>query len=34
MGLFMVKNQIEALGGQINIYSEENNGTTFTVKFG
>ncbi|MCE2994723.1 MAG: PAS domain S-box protein [Cyclobacteriaceae bacterium] len=34
IGLFMVKNQIEALGGQINIYSEENNGTTFTVKFG
>ncbi|MBI3218377.1 MAG: PAS domain-containing sensor histidine kinase [Bacteroidetes bacterium] len=34
IGLFMVKNQIEALGGEINIFSEENNGTTFTVKFG
>jgi len=34
IGLFMVKNQIEAMGGEINISSEENNGTTFTVKFG
>ncbi len=34
IGLFMIKNQIEALGGEINIFSEENNGTTFTVKFG
>lgn len=33
IGLFMIKNQIEALGGSIHIASEENNGTTFTVKF-
>lgn len=33
IGLFMVKNQIEAMGGEIIISSEENIGTTFTVTF-
>ncbi len=33
IGLFMVKNQVEAMGGEIIISSEENNGTTFTVTF-
>jgi len=33
IGLFMIKNQIEALGGEIFIESVENVGTTFTVKF-
>ncbi|MFM8914005.1 MAG: PAS domain-containing protein [Flammeovirgaceae bacterium] len=31
IGLFMIKNQIEAMGGEIAIESEENKGTTFTV---
>jgi PAS domain S-box-containing protein len=34
IGLFMIKNQIEALGGEITISSEENIGTVFTVKLG
>jgi signal transduction histidine kinase len=33
IGLFMIKSQIEALGGEITISSEQNIGTTFIVKF-
>jgi signal transduction histidine kinase len=33
IGLFMIKNQIEAMGGEISISSQENVGTTFTVNF-
>ena len=33
MGLFMIKTQIESIGGKINIQSEINNGTTFIVEF-
>ncbi|MCX8489896.1 MAG: PAS domain S-box protein, partial [Cyclobacteriaceae bacterium] len=33
IGLFMIKGQIEALGGEISISSEPNIGTTFIVKF-
>jgi PAS domain S-box-containing protein len=33
IGLFMIKSQIEALGGEIAISSEPNIGTTFIVKF-
>lgn len=33
MGLFMVKTQIEMLGGEISVISEENNGTEFIIKF-
>ena len=33
MGLFMIKNQIEALGGEINVESQVNIGTKFTVIF-
>jgi PAS domain S-box-containing protein len=33
IGLFMIKNQIEAMGGEITISSKENNGTTFFVNF-
>jgi PAS domain S-box-containing protein len=33
MGLFMVKTQVEALGGTIKIESEVNKGTTFTISF-
>ncbi len=33
MGLYMVKTQIEALGGSISIESVPNNGTTFTIEF-
>lgn len=32
MGLFIVKNQLEALGGSIAVESTEGEGTTFTVK--
>lgn len=32
MGLFMVKMQVERLGGKINIESEPGNGTTFTIE--
>lgn len=34
MGLFMVKTEVEALGGTINLVSEENKGTEFIIKFG
>ena len=33
IGLFMIKNQIEAMGGEISISSQENMGTTFYVNF-
>ncbi len=34
MGLYMVKTQVEALGGTISIKSEENKGTEFIIEFG
>jgi signal transduction histidine kinase len=34
IGLFMIKNQIEAMGGTIAVESEVNKGTTFIVNFG
>ena len=33
MGLFMVKTQVEMLGGKINVQSEVDKGTTFSIKF-
>lgn len=33
VGLFMIKNQLEAMGGEISISSKENEGTTFWVNF-
>jgi PAS domain S-box-containing protein len=33
MGLFMVKTQVETLGGKISVKSIENEGTTFTIEF-
>jgi K+-sensing histidine kinase KdpD len=33
LGLFMIKNQIEANGGKICVESEENKGIKFTIKF-
>ena len=33
IGLFMIKNQIEAMGGEISIQSQENLGTTFFYQF-
>lgn len=33
LGLFMTKNQIEAMGGCISVESQVNIGTTFTIKF-
>jgi len=33
MGLFMVKTQVETLGGKINVSSEENSGTEFKIEF-
>jgi len=33
MGLFMVKTQVETLGGKISIKSEENKGTEFLIEF-
>ncbi|WP_187261371.1 PAS domain S-box protein [Pontibacter beigongshangensis] len=33
MGLFMVKTQVEILGGRISVESEDNKGTTFTLEF-
>ena len=32
-GLFMTKNQIESMGGQIYVESDEGKGTTFTIEF-
>jgi signal transduction histidine kinase len=33
LGLFIIKSQIEALGGEITVESEVDKGTTFTVTF-
>jgi signal transduction histidine kinase len=33
MGLYMVKTQVEILGGKISIKSEENVGTEFIIEF-
>ena len=33
MGLFMVKTQVETLGGKINIWSQVNKGTEFKIEF-
>lgn len=33
MGLFMIKNQVESLNGEISILSEVNVGTKFFIKF-
>ena len=33
VGLFLVKTQIEALGGSIRVMSEVNKGTTFIIRF-
>lgn len=33
IGLFMIKNQIEAMGGDISISSQENKGSTFFINF-
>ena len=32
MGLFMVKTQVEALGGKISVKSEQNKGTEFLIE--
>jgi PAS domain S-box-containing protein len=34
MGMFMVKTQVETLGGKISVSSEVNKGTEFTIEFG
>ncbi len=34
MGLYMVKTQVEMLGGKISIQSEINKGTEFRIEFG
>jgi sensor histidine kinase regulating citrate/malate metabolism len=33
VGLFLVKNQVETMGGEIAVKSEENKGTTFFINF-
>lgn len=33
IGLFITKNQVEAMGGRIEVYSEMNKGTTFKIYF-
>jgi len=33
MGLFMVKTQVESLGGRIRLSSQLNQGTIFTIEF-
>jgi sensor histidine kinase regulating citrate/malate metabolism len=33
IGLFMIKNQIVALGGEISVISKQDIGSTFTVTF-
>jgi light-regulated signal transduction histidine kinase (bacteriophytochrome) len=33
LGLFITKTQIEAMGGSINVESEENKGSTFKIIF-
>jgi signal transduction histidine kinase len=34
IGLFMVKNQVEAMGGEIQVVSEVEKGCTFVIHFG
>jgi signal transduction histidine kinase len=34
IGLFMVKNQVEVMGGEIYVTSEVEKGSTFTIHFG
>ena len=34
MGLFMVKTQVELMGGEIRVYSKVNEGTRFEIEFG
>jgi sensor histidine kinase regulating citrate/malate metabolism len=34
VGLFMIRNQIEAMGGEIKVISDVNIGTTFSINFG
>jgi chemotaxis protein histidine kinase CheA len=33
MGLFMVKTQVETLGGKISVQSKENEGAEFKIEF-
>jgi sensor histidine kinase regulating citrate/malate metabolism len=33
IGLFMIKNQIEAMGGEITLSSKESEGSTFFINF-
>jgi PAS domain S-box-containing protein len=33
LGLYLIKSQIEAMGGTISVHSQPNNGTIFTIKF-
>lgn len=33
MGLFMVKTQVELMGGEIKVYSKVNEGTRFLIEF-
>ena len=33
IGLFITKNQVEAMGGRIEVYSEVNKGTMFKIFF-
>ena len=33
IGLFITKNQVEAMGGKIEVVSEVNKGTTFKIYF-
>jgi signal transduction histidine kinase len=33
MGLFMVKTQVDLLGGKISVVSEVNNGSEFIIEF-
>jgi light-regulated signal transduction histidine kinase (bacteriophytochrome) len=33
IGLYMTRNQIETMGGEINLYSKVNEGATFIVRF-
>lgn len=33
LGLYLVKSQVEAMGGKISVHSELNKGTTFTLEF-
>lgn len=33
MGLFLIKNQVESMGGMINVFSELNKGNSFEISF-